>query len=272
MPSLLSLIPAPIIRIAGRLQFRYPLIGRWINSVAQYLVKDGNIQRGAGKGLYFDARGCNPGYLAGTSQPLEQDLVMRFSRPGNVVYDLGANAGFYAVIAARSVGSQGRVYAFEPTPTLAERVRTNAARNRLANIEVVEAAVSNIDGEIQFGVVGPLSVSNSIRAVGNAGTTVVSCLRLDSFCLDHPHPDLMLIDIEGAELDALEAALEMIRTKHPVIMVEVHWLGRAFIDFCESRLIPLGYSVLTYEGRPLPAGNERYHALLLPEHAAAGWA
>ena len=48
-------------------------------------------------------------------------------------------------------------------------------------------------------------------------------------------------------------------------MVEVHWLGQEFLDFVAHSIVPLGYKVTTYDGKPLPEGNARYHALFLPE-------
>src|SRR5580704_13955262 len=95
---LLKAIPAPLIRAVGRLQFKVPALRRVINLVGHSLAREGIIQRGAGKGLHFNASGCNPGYLAGTSEPLEQELVLNHSPLGGVVYNLGANAGFYAMI------------------------------------------------------------------------------------------------------------------------------------------------------------------------------
>lgn len=260
----LRLLPAPLIRALGRLQFKVPLLRGVINYFGQSLSGEGVIQRGAGKGLRFNAQGCNPGYLAGTSVPVEQALLVKYAQPGSVVYELGANAGFYAIIAARSVGAAGRVYAFEPTPTLAGRIRENASINGFAHVEVVEAAVSNIDGEIRFGVEGPLSVSNSIHAEASSDFISVESIRLDTFCANRPPPCLILIDIEGAEIDALRGALQTIARHRPVIMVEVHWLGPAFIDFFNCDLKPLGYTATTYEGAPLSPEFERYHALLLP--------
>jgi FkbM family methyltransferase len=267
MNALLKLLPASFIRAAGRLQFRIPILRKPINFVGQALTGEGVIQRGAGKGLRFNARGCNSGYLTGTSEPLEQELVLKYSFTGAVVYDLGANAGFYAVIAARAVGAAGQVYAFEPTPELAVRARNNAAINSLDNLCVVEAAISHQDGMIEFEI-GASHVNNSIRnqnSQRNQRAILVRSTRLDTFAADHRPPDLLLIDIEGAEIEAIESGLETISRYRPAIMVEVHWLGRTFIDFCESALKPLGYEASTYNGEPLSDEPVRYHALLVPK-------
>lgn len=268
MAFILRLIPSRLIRFVGDLQFKFPILRPLINKTAQVLAGSGAIQRGAGRGLKFNARGCNPGYLAGTSQPLEQELVLRYSPPGGVVYDLGANAGFYAIIAAKAVGPSGMVYAFEPSPKLCERIRENVASNAFNHVEVVQAAVFKTDGEVDFGIVGDLSVSNSIRAAGDSGATRVQAVRLDTFSPQHRPPNLILIDIEGAEIDALDGALRTIQRHQPVIMVEVHWLGERFTNFFHEKLEPLGYRGTTYDGLPFPAGTGRYHALLLPPGGA----
>jgi FkbM family methyltransferase len=265
MKILLNLLPARLIRIAGRLQFRFPILRKPINFIGQSLSGKGVIQRGAGKGLRFDARGCNPGYLAGTSEPLEQDLILEYSVSGAVVYDIGANAGFYATIAARLVGATGTVYAFEPTPELAVRARSNAALNGLDNLEVIEAAVSQQDGTVNFRV-GPSHVNNSIASsVPDENTIRVQSVRLDTFVASHRAPSLLLIDAEGAEMEVLESGLETISRCRPVIMVEVHWLGPSFIDYFEQTLKPLGYLGSTYDGKPLCSEQVRYHALLVPD-------
>jgi FkbM family methyltransferase len=261
---ILRLLPAPFIRAAGRLQFKVPALRKLINLVGHNLAQEGVIQRGAGKGLRFNARGSNPGYLAGTTEPLEQEVLLKHSPKGGVFYDVGANAGFHAMIVARAVGSTGCVYAFEPTPSSAARLRDNAERNSFENVHVVETAISGIDGEIPFSVHGPLSLLNSVRTDQAGEKVTVHSLRLDTFCANHRPPNLMLIDVEGSEIEALESGLEMIEQHRPVILVEVHYLGQKFIDFVNANLLPLGYTATTYEGDPLVSENVRYHALLVP--------
>jgi FkbM family methyltransferase len=260
-----DLLPAPLIRAAGRLQFKFPFLSRPINFLGQLAARGGVIKRGAGKGLRFDGRGCSPGYIAGTSEPLEQSLILKYLLPGAVFYDVGANAGFYAIIGARSVGPTGQVYAFEPMPELANRVRQNANLNSMTNLEVVEAAVSSQDGSTTFGVQSSLSMLNSIGGAEASETKLtVQTLRLDTFSANHRPPTLILVDIEGDEIRALEGALQTIATHKPILMVEVHYLGQAFIEFFERSLRPLGYGALTYEGQSLPTEAVRYHALIVP--------
>src|SRR5258708_11709675 len=161
MTTLLRLVPARLIRAAGRLQFKVPFLAKPINFIGQKLASQGVILRGAGKGLRFNGRGCSPGYVAGTSHLLEQELLVKCLRPGAVFYDVGANAGFYAIIGARAVGPAGQVYAFEPMPKLVERIRENVALNSQTNVTVIEAAVSAQDGVTSFAPQTSLSILNS---------------------------------------------------------------------------------------------------------------
>lgn len=263
-----SKIPASLIRFIGRLQFKIPALKRIINVVGQRVVAgEGTIQRGIGKGLRFDATGCNPGYLTGTTEPEEQKLLAEVLENGSVFYDLGANAGFYAVAGARLTGENGNVYAFEPTPQLADRIRYNAQMNGFENIEVVEAAVCDENGTIEFGADG-LSIQNSIQRANQDNAIEVPALTLDEWSTDKPKPDVIMIDIEGAEIEALRGALTLLREYRPILMVEVHWLGQAFVDFVEDELVPLGYQATRYDGSPLPTGrSERYHALIRPKQS-----
>lgn len=260
-----SYIPDSAISFVGRLQFQFPVLAPLINKIAQWTIAgEGRIQRGEGKGLRFDATNCNPGFLTGTSMPDEQSLVADSLKEGDVFYDLGANAGFYAVIAAREVGSDGHVYAFEPTPELADRVRYNADINGFENLTVVEAAVCNQNGQIEFGSEG-FDVKNSINLADSENTIEVRAITLDEWAKAQRPPDLIMIDIEGAELDALRGAIALIREHRPIMMVEVHWLGQEFLDFFDEELKPLGYEGTTYAGEPLPQQEvSRYHALLRP--------
>lgn len=266
--KVVSLLPASVIRFIGRIQFRVPFLSPIINAVAERAISgEGTIQRGAGKGLRFDATYCNPGYLAGTTEPEEQERLLDALEAGDVFYNLGANAGFYAVIAARAVGEEGYVYAFEPTPKLADRIRYNAQINGFEHVSVVEAAVCNKNGSVEFRAAG-FDARNSIKNARPDNSIEVRAVTLDAWAADRRSPDVIMMDIEGAELDALRGAKELIRRHRPTMLIEVHWLGEEFVDFVDRELKPLGYEATTYSGNSLPTSKvHRYHALLTPSRA-----
>lgn len=254
-----------LVRFAGKLQFKYPCLSPLIRLAGRVATSRGPgvIRYGEGAGLRFNASSVNPGFLMGTSEPLEQRLVVSFLKPNDVFYDVGANAGFYCVIAARKLGQGGIVYAFEPSPALVSRILENANLNGFKNIQVIDQAVSGESGWFNFNIEDELGVQNSLT-VSNGSKKVfrVRTVTIDEFADSHRPPDLILLDIEGAEIDALCGALNTIRQHLPVVMVEVHWLGEPFIEFIRKELIPLGYVATTYEGAALPTGFVRYHCLL----------
>lgn len=263
LSKLVSLLPPDLIRAIGRLQFRLPLLGHLIGLVGRKLIAtEGVIKYGVGAGLKFNAKGGFAGYLLGTSEPLEQETLARLLKPGDVFYDIGANVGFYSTIAARIVGSEGRVYAFEPSHTSAASVRKNAALNGFTDVEVIEAAVGERSGRARF-IEGRLPANSNIVPSENGEVTVISVDEyIDS--ADARAPDLVMIDVEGAEIDVLRGMLRTIREYHPIIMCEIHWILDEFYHFRDTELIPLGYEVTTLTGEPFPTTPKHYHVVMLP--------
>jgi FkbM family methyltransferase len=262
--SCVALLPPGVIRFFGRLQFRLPVVGPLIGLVGRRLVAgEGTIKHGVGAGLKFDATGLAPGFVLGTTDPREQEALARYLKPGGVFYDIGANAGFFCVLAARLVGPEGAVYAFEPHPANAARIRKNSTLNGFA-IQVVEAAVCDSVGQTTLHLEG---VSCPSIAFGqDRGGVPVATVTVDHLIAERGFrpPDYVVIDAEGAELRVLDGMRQTLRSRRPVVLVEVHWLGRAFEEYGDRLLRPLGYTIQNLEGGPLPQEPRRYHALLLP--------
>lgn len=83
----------------------------------------------------------------------ELDKQRRFAttlRPGHVVYDLGANAGFYTLLASKLVGRSGHVVAFEPLPENLAALRRHLELNGVDNVTVMDAAVWSSGGTVRF--------------------------------------------------------------------------------------------------------------------------
>jgi FkbM family methyltransferase len=259
LSRLVSRLPPNLIRRVGRLQFKLPVVGPLIGYAARKLIaREGVIRYGAGAGLRFDARGGFAGYLLGTSEPLEQEALVRLLKPGMVFYDIGANVGFYSVIAARIVGTGGHVYAFEPCAKFAVSVRRNAALNDFTNVEVIEAGVSDREGSAEF-IPGPVVGPNGSVRRDEGGS--VPLVTIDGLTLRPP--DLVMIDVEGAEVGVLRGMMRTIREHRPAIMCEVHWLLTEF-DEVRAEIEAHGYECRTLDGSPFPTSPKHYHALLLP--------
>lgn len=168
-------------------------------------------------------------------------------RPGGVFYDIGAQAGYHTLLAANHVGRHGLVYAFEPLPRNQNYLRRNLEMNGIRNARLVPAAVSDRDGELCFDP-GPGFMAGHLSQEGNG-------IRVQSISLDHwvetenaRPPDLIKIDVEGAELSVLAGAERLIERHRPAILIDTHdFLGpkhAGLHEQCLERLRTLGYEHL----------------------------
>jgi len=225
------------------------------------LTGEGTIRHGIGAGLRFDAAGGYPGYLLGTSEPREQDLLAQHLRPGGVFYDLGANIGFYSTIAARLVHPGGMVYAFEPHRPSAASAARNAAINDFVNVTVVDAAVGSADGRMTLS----LDAASAKHGLNQGLGVDVAVVAIDQWIrrTDARPPTFVMIDVEGAEMRALDGMLSTLAEHRPTICCEVHWHGEPFLAYCRRTLAPLGYRVRNLDGGALPTEG-RWHAVLEP--------
>lgn len=269
LSTAVSRLPANWIRWIGRLQFRIPLVGAIIGWFGRkVLATEGTIRHGIGAGLRFDARHGSAGFVFGTAEPVEQEALAGFLKPGDVFYDIGANVGFFSTLAANLVGSKGKVYAFEPNPVCAAQARKNADLNQFSHVEVITAAVASSTGRTRLKF-GQITGASTIMNVGDdsADGMDITTISIDDFIRerDAQGPKVVMIDAEGAELEVLRGMRKTIAAYRPIIMCEVHWLGDDFAQYCSDELAALGYAIQTLEGDELPAFKTRFHALLLPK-------
>jgi FkbM family methyltransferase len=148
-------------------------------------------------------------YVRGTNFPMtHEDWLRSLVNPfkGNLFVDIGAHIGTWALRATRSFQ---KVIAFEPNPKTNMILRTNVKLNKLANIMVIEAAISNTTGEIP--------VASGSRNEKKAEFRV-PIRTLDSYKLT---PSLVKIDTEGNELHVLQGAQETLKQK-PQLVIETH--------------------------------------------------
>jgi FkbM family methyltransferase len=146
----------------------------------------------------------------------EQPVVDAFAKavkPGDVVYDVGAWIGAYALLAARLAGPQGRVFAFEPDPVARRQLERNIELNGLETIEVVPLALTSSAGSAW------LSGGASEATVGDTGEVEVQTISLPDFIArSGKAPDVMKVDVEGGELDLDTTALRDVAT----LFIEMH--------------------------------------------------
>jgi len=217
-----------MIRLIGRHQ-NVPIVRRFGDGIRAIMSVDGRIVHGEGAGLRFNSQGGNAGYALGTSELEIQQAFARLLAEGQVVYDVGAASGFYTVIAARAVGERGRVIAFEPRPDNVERVRHNVALNGFRHVEILELALADSTGSASFSLGAEVTrggLSQHHAEPDQHGTIAVKTSTIDRLVSEGlPPPDVIKMDIEGAEVEALEGAASTLATSAPNLLIEVH--GRA---------------------------------------------
>ena len=145
-----------------------------------------------------------------------REIRTAFSK-GDVVIDIGANIGYFTLLAASMVGDSGKVIAFEPNPPNCELIRLSMHANDFRNIVVHQAAVLDEAQTVALEVEG----SNAGIAHGiQEGDLVVEAVVLDGFLQAESRIDVIKMDIEGTEARALRGMISLVRKHRPVIFTE----------------------------------------------------
>jgi len=166
----------------------------------------------------------------------KQQWVSREVRADSVFWDIGANVGFYSLLASKLVGS-GKVFAFEPAPRNLSYLRKHLALNRVTNVEVLTMAVSDRNGTSSF----EIEETGFMGHLSGEGSITVPTATLDSLVDEGTvlPPDYVKMDIEGAELLALRGASRTFQRFRPVLFLATH--GREVGTECRRLLELWGY-------------------------------
>ncbi|MEA5466506.1 FkbM family methyltransferase [Leptothoe sp. PORK10 BA2] len=161
----------------------------------------------------------------GNFELAELKFLMTSVNSGDVVFDIGANGGIFTVIAAKKVGENGHVYAFEPGGRELEILKRNIELNGLTNVTVVEVAVSNESGETKFAI-SEDGAMNSISETQHPGQkiqswTTVPVVTLDEFVAEQKidHINFIKVDVEGAEKLVFDGAESLLDSHEPIIIM-----------------------------------------------------
>jgi len=175
----------------------------------------------------------------------ERDVQRALSallRPGDVLYDIGANVGFFTLLASRLVGSSGWVVAFEPEPDNLGVLRHHVSRNSLDNVSVIDAAVSDQEGVGTLGGRGSTARLGGVSGVRVATVTVDGIRRSTAM----PPPTVIKLDVEGWEYPALCGMQDTLASVRPTLLIEFHGAFREGIDWdtkCRQLLAEFDYNI-----------------------------
>jgi len=211
---------------------RVPVLGKCLSWAGTKLVPRDSlawvqVKRGAAQGLWLH---LNPrtgtAYFEGGGEPEVQEVLQRHLRPGMTFYDVGANIGLFSLLAARLVGKDGRVVAFEADPEIATRLREHVARNGFGWIKVEQKAVWSEPSTVYFARIDPAASPDRglghVVPTGARDTIQVTAVSLDNYGETRPAPDFIKCDVEGAEVEVFRGAERLLKEKRPGIICEMH--------------------------------------------------
>ncbi len=223
-----------------QLQARFSSASKWV----AVDVLDGFVQW-----VDLHYRYVSHGCLSNDWEPSETSYFVSKLRAGDIVLDIGANIGWFSLVAARHIGKSGAIYAFEPRPETVKMLKRTMADNRLRDrVQVLEFALSDtwstLDLVWRRGTDNPGEsfVAGPNQAMEHFESAKVTAGVLDDILPDVA-PDIIKIDVEGAEPKVMRGAQNALKRKHPPILSELfpHQLqavsgasARQYIDQMQS--------------------------------------
>jgi len=196
-----------------------------------------------------------------------------------VFLDIGANIGFYSLFAAlNNTDETIKIYSFEPLPLVFSRLKENIQLNKTSNIYPICAAINNYDGSVELLVkkhgfsMPTLSTIKVSKSQESSELINVESLKVDTFVSKNniPQVDLIKIDIEGAEMNAIQGAKQVIQRDHPIIIYESGGRKQAInIHNTVSETVNYLCFLMTNEGLvpvdKISTENFGYNYLLVPQ-------
>ncbi len=197
------------------------------------------IVRGKLKGKkWVKGSGVNA-YWLGNYDFRQTECFEKFLKKGDVVFDIGAHVGFYSLLSAELVGENGEIFSFEPLLENYEYLKKHIKINNYKNIIAFNVAVSDREG-------APFFSKGEYAATGrlaDSGEIKVNAIAIDDWIKNKrlPVPNVIKIDVEGAEVKVLKGAEATLKKFHPFIFLSVH--GEKLKEECFAILRDCGYNL-----------------------------
>jgi len=248
---------------AGLLQWvgKLPVIGRALRSLARRYEEGSEtiVAVGYASGARWKRyHRYVSGYWLGQYELPIQETIIRLLGSESRVFDVGANAGFFSLVAAKKVGRGGWIVAFDPLKENAECIAEQFRINSLSNCHVDQRALANKDGwdEFSFDSPGSATAHLGIPATGESSITVRTT-TLDSAAEKWGIPTFIKLDVEGGEVRVLEGATKLLEMPGVVWLIELHNPDCA--RDVTGILRKNGYDICDLKGRPLRGESEDRH-------------
>lgn len=188
--------------------------------------------------------------LGGTYEPEQTLLFEKHLKPGGTLFDVGAHAGYYTLVASGLLGPEGRVIAFEPEPGNLKHLRRHVELNDCANVTIIASAVGEKEGTARF----EYGTGTGTGRVSCAGALEVPLTTLDLHRDKAAGACALKIDVEGGEAAVLRGGLALLKAEKPVIFLSTH--GPEPHRDCLDLLKGLGYRFEPIIGADLASTTE----------------
>lgn len=154
-------------------------------------------------------------------EPLLYNLDLLIKK-NDCVIDVGANQGIYSLAMAKIVKSRGKVIAVEPFSSMTSCLKNNMKINSINNIKIIESLISNKQKTYKLNFNHGTVSASIVKKFKNNKYIKVKSLTIDQICSNFKKVNFIKLDIEGAEMLALEGAKKTLKNSKPVLSVEVN--------------------------------------------------
>jgi len=250
-------------------------LGRWIDRAVNRVLRPTSRLEVSGLTATFlnvDAAIHRRIVRAGGERRQLEDFLGEL-RAGDVVWDVGSFIGMFSVFSSLKVGSTGRVIAFEPEPEARRIVSRNRTINALDHLRILPCALGSeeAEAEIHPSIVSGVATHSLLAGEGVADAgTAVAVRRGDRLVADGeiPAPDVVKIDVEGGEADAVRGMRDVLgASRCRFVMIEVHPEALGRFGSSPEEVVALMRSCGFVVETSLPRGTE-IHQYFRKEGAA----
>lgn len=209
------------------------------------------ILQGPSRGKRWIVGSSNHGCWLGSYEKEQRLKFEQHVSEGDVVFDIGAHAGFYTLVASALVGPRGHVVAFEPLPENLEYLRRHLSINCIENVSVIDKAVSDRAGVVGF----EKHENRAMGRISDAGELRIEAVSLDERIGDSslPPPNCIKMDVEGAEYRALSGAREYLSSARPTVLLSTH--GAEVHGNCCRLLRECGFDLVPLDGTTIDGSS-----------------
>jgi FkbM family methyltransferase len=229
--------PQPVMDFVYQHRF-HPLVRPFRNLALRGLgaTTDGvEIVRGPLAGMILAFEDV-PAEWSGIHEPEVQSFLLSEIKPGDIVYDIGAHVGYFVLLAARALGGEGRIVAYEPEPRSFELMSQTVAANGLEELVIRRpVALGDVPGRGSIGYEDSSSYAQIQLSEGGS----IQVRTLDEEVEDGlPEPSFLMLDTEGFEEKIFAGATRVLSRSRPRILAEHHQRHDELVEHLAS----YGYS------------------------------